>query len=68
MNNRIKTAFETLGCNCSSSYEECKQAYRDLVQVWHPDKYAKNNRLYIKATEETKQINNAWSTVLAQRE
>ena len=37
------------------------QAYRDLVQVWHPDRYASNARLQQKAEEKLKDINRAYA-------
>jgi nucleotide-binding universal stress UspA family protein len=43
--------------------DELDQAYRDLVQVWHPDKYANNARLQLKAEEKLKEINGAYATL-----
>lgn len=42
------------------SQEELKAAYRDLVQVWHPDKYAENERLRTRAEAKIKEINDAY--------
>lgn len=42
------------------SDEELKVAYRDLVQVWHPDKYAGNERLKNRAEAKIKEINEAY--------
>ncbi len=39
--------------------EKVKQAYRDLVFVWHPDRYTHNPRLQQKANEKLKAINEA---------
>lgn len=36
---------------------QLKQAYHDLVQVWHPDKHSHNERLRQKADEKMKEIN-----------
>jgi nucleotide-binding universal stress UspA family protein len=41
--------------------EDLDQSYRDLVQVWHPDKYAHNARLQQKAEEKLKDINRAYA-------
>lgn len=45
------------------SEEELKAAYRDLVQVWHPDKYSNNERLRIRAESKIKLINEAYKTL-----
>jgi nucleotide-binding universal stress UspA family protein len=37
-----------------------EEAYRDLVQVWHPDRYSYNPRLRSKAEEKLKEVNNAY--------
>src|ERR1039458_9351657 len=42
---------------------QLKQAYRDLVQVWHPDKHAHHERLRIKAEEKMKEINQAYEAL-----
>jgi len=39
---------------------QLKQAYHDLVQVWHPDKHSHNERLRKKADEKMKEINEAY--------
>ena len=38
---------------------EVKLAYRDLAQVWHPDRFGQNVRLNTLATEKLKEINAA---------
>ena len=43
--------------------EELDRSYRDLVQVWHPDKYANNTRLQLKAEEKLKEINSAYAAL-----
>jgi nucleotide-binding universal stress UspA family protein len=45
------------------SDEELKAAYRDLVQVWHPDKYSNNERLRIRAESKIRLINEAYGTL-----
>ena len=56
----LRYYFNILEIPVDASYEEAKAAYRDLVDVWHPDRYSRNTRLQIKATEKLKQINTAW--------
>jgi nucleotide-binding universal stress UspA family protein len=43
------------------THDDLEQAYRDLVQVWHPDRYAHNARLQQKAEEKLKDINRAYA-------
>jgi nucleotide-binding universal stress UspA family protein len=45
------------------SDEELRAAYKDLVQVWHPDKYSNNERLRIRAESKIKLINEAYDTL-----
>ena len=42
---------------------QLKQAYHDLVQVWHPDKHSHNERLRKKADEKMKEINQAYEVL-----
>jgi len=42
---------------------QLKQAYHDLVQVWHPDKHSHNERLRHKADEKMKEINQAYGVL-----
>ncbi len=56
---RIKSLLTLFGLPDSFSEQQLKQAYRDLVQVWHPDRHTGNARLQRKATEQLKEINEA---------
>jgi tetratricopeptide (TPR) repeat protein len=56
-----------LGTKAGAGPEEIKQAYRDLVQVWHPDRFAGNPRLQRKAEEALKKINLAYAQALSGR-
>jgi uncharacterized protein YjbI with pentapeptide repeats len=49
-----------LGLEPGAAPEEIKEAWRDLVQVWHPDRFNGNDRLQHKAQEKLKQINQAY--------
>jgi len=46
------------------SPDEVKQAHKDLVKVWHPDRFADDPRLQSKAQEKLKEINEAYEQVL----
>ncbi len=56
----VQDAFRVLGVEPGSTGEEIRVAYRDLVAVWHPDKYAHNERLWQKAHDQLKEINAAY--------
>jgi curved DNA-binding protein CbpA len=45
MEEKILTAFNVLGLKPDASFDEVKQAYKDLVNVWHPDRFTHNPRL-----------------------
>ena len=55
--------YQILGLNSGASEEEIKQAYRDLVNVWHPDRFPNNQRLREKANEKLKEINLAYENL-----
>ena len=60
----IEKCFEILRVSSRSSSDEVKQAYRDLVNVWHPDRFSHNDRLRKKAEEEMQRINLAHQEIL----
>jgi hypothetical protein len=53
-----------LGVQPGASVSDVKAAYRDLVQVWHPDRFGKDTRLNTLATEKLKEINEAYSRLM----
>ncbi|MCW3095798.1 MAG: repeat-containing protein [Chthonomonadaceae bacterium] len=55
---------EVLGVQPGASASEVKAAYRDLVQVWHPDRFGQSTRLNTLATEKLKEINEAYSRLM----
>lgn len=55
--NRIQDLLILFGLPDSFSEQQLKQAYRDLVQVWHPDRHTHNHRLQRKSNEKLKEIN-----------
>ncbi len=52
--------LQTLELDQDASGEEIKQAYKDLVMVWHPDRFSHNPRLQHKAQEKLKRFNQAY--------
>jgi len=59
----IKKCFKILEISPDSSLDEVKQAYRDLVQVYHPDRFTHNERLRKKAENKIKTINLAYENI-----
>src|SRR5438552_2377274 len=53
-----------LGLRPGVSLREVKEAYKDLVNVWHPDRFSHDPRLQKKAQEEMKKINEAYEKLL----
>ena len=60
---KIDQCIEILGLKPGASEEEVNQAYRDLVNVWHPDRFADNQRLQKKAEEKLKEINASYEYI-----
>jgi hypothetical protein len=52
--------YQILGVHSEASEEEIRLAYRDMVKVWHPDRFPNNERLREKANEKIKEINEAY--------
>ena len=54
-------AYRVLGLAPGATVDEVKTAYRDLAQVWHPDRFPDNNRLREKAQLNLQRINEAYA-------
>ncbi|MCD8211448.1 MAG: DnaJ domain-containing protein [Oscillospiraceae bacterium] len=59
--------YEVLGVKPDASDEEVKKAYRELARKYHPDNY-QNNPLSDLAEEKMKEINEAYNTIVQERE
>jgi hypothetical protein len=53
--------YQILDLQPGASKHEVKQAYKDLIVVWHPDRFTHNPRLQQKAQEKVKEINAAYA-------
>jgi len=60
---KLRQCYETLGITPGASVEEIKQAYKDSVKVWHPDRFENDPRLKLKAQEKIKEINAAYEKI-----
>ena len=56
----IRTAFAILGLGEGATPLQVRTAYRDLVKVWHPDRFVHDPPLQAKAAEQLRQINAAF--------
>ena len=59
----IRKSFEILEIGINATEDEARQAYKDLVAVWHPDRFSHNPRLKKKAEGKLKEANLAHETV-----
>ena len=59
----IEQCFKILELDNSASPDEIKQAYKDIINVWHPDRFTNNPRLKQKAEEKLKEVNAAYDTL-----
>lgn len=62
--NELSRYLQILGLQAGASPEEARKVYRELVMVWHPDRFAADSPLQIKAQEKTKEINEAYAYVM----
>ena len=60
---QISAYLELFDLPDSFTEDQLKQAYHDLVQVWHPDKHSHNERLRKKADDKMKEINQAYQVL-----
>jgi curved DNA-binding protein CbpA len=56
-------ALDVLALRPGAAPSEIKEAYRDLVKVWHPDRFGNDVRLRKKAELQLKLINEAYRTL-----
>jgi hypothetical protein len=62
-----REALDVLALRPGANSVEIKEAYRDLVKVWHPDRFGSDPGLRQKAEEKLKQINQAYAVLQSDR-
>jgi DnaJ domain len=60
LNMDITECYQLLEIEPTDSLPDIKQAYRDIVFVWHPDRMTGNTRVQKKAESKLKRINVAY--------
>src|SRR5688500_16394353 len=64
---RLDDSYRLLDLSPTASDEEVKQAHRDLMKVWHPDRFGRDPALRLKAEEKLKAINEAYEAIIVSR-
>lgn len=60
----ISECYRILDIEPGASLEDVKRSYRELVKVWHPDRFRGDSKLQAKAEEKLKRINIAYDRVV----
>lgn len=63
MTSEINRCYRALELEPGASLEQVKQAWRELVKVWHPDRFSHDAKLQRKAQERLKDINGAYEVL-----
>jgi curved DNA-binding protein CbpA len=59
----IDRFFQILELDRGATLDEAKQAYKDIVSVWHPDRFSNNPRLKRRAERKLQEVNLAYEMV-----
>lgn len=65
MSAELSRCYELLGVEPGASVAELKAAHRDMAKVWHPDRFANDERLQKKAQDKLKEINEAYELLIS---
>jgi len=60
---QLSECYRTLGVRPGADPEEVRAAHRDLVRVWHPDRFAHDSELQRRAERKLQEINAAWKVL-----
>lgn len=60
----LEEAYKILEVSTGAKLDDIKRAHKDLIAIWHPDKYMRNPRLKEKSLEKTKEVNEAYNTIV----
>jgi curved DNA-binding protein CbpA len=59
----VQTYFKTLGLSQKVTTRKAKEAYINLVRIWHPDQFSNDPEFRARAEDKLKEINVAYSEV-----
>ena len=62
--NELRPDFAELGLSPGATETECRDAYKKLLKIHHPDKHSGDPEKIIKATEKTAKINAAYDRLV----
>ncbi|MCL2878966.1 MAG: J domain-containing protein [Treponema sp.] len=63
----LRPDFAELGVEFGASADDCKEAYKKLLKIHHPDRHTKSEADFQKATAKTARINASWDRITAWR-
>jgi len=61
----LRNCYKILEVEYGASVEEVKRGYKDLVRIWHPDRFTEDPRLRKKAEEKMKEVNRAYADLIS---
>ncbi len=61
---QVRNCLQTLELGEGASMEAIRRAYKDLVRVWHPDRFSGDPGLRRRAEEKSKRLNVAYETLV----
>jgi DnaJ-class molecular chaperone len=67
LGSEVLKPYQTLGVGPEVPEIELRTAYRDLVRVWHPDRFENDPRLRSKAERKLQEINSAYAEMRERR-
>jgi DnaJ-class molecular chaperone len=59
----LRPDFTELGVSFGASAEECKEAYKKLLKIHHPDRHANHEGNFQKATAKSARLNAAYERI-----
>jgi curved DNA-binding protein CbpA len=62
---RVEDPYKVLGLEGGATLEQARQAHKDLVQVWHPDRFSYSPGLQERAQQKLRAINEAYQSLLS---
>ena len=65
MNAQIREFYRELDLEPGADLASVRQSYRQLVKVWHPDRFGNDQKLQAVANDKLKRINSAYETLVA---